>query len=160
MRPAKAQLFVQFSGELKIKEVRLNPELIDFDDMEELEHWIKGAVARWTEEAQKIAAEKDAAFNGRPRSGNVARAKCLKFYQKPCLTQSKTSGNFPGLVHITAERYAYHLLKGDALVAEKIARSLNDLHKNVKSCPVTFALISKRWKRSQNYTQTKHTTSK
>ena len=49
---------VQFSGELKIKEVRLNPELIDFDDMEELEHWIKIAVHDGLEEAQKIAAEK------------------------------------------------------------------------------------------------------
>ena len=42
---------VQFSGELKIKEVRLNPELIDFDDMEELEHWIKIAVHDGLEEA-------------------------------------------------------------------------------------------------------------
>ena len=38
---------VQFSGELKIKEVRL-----------ELEHWIKIAVHDGLEEAQKIAAEK------------------------------------------------------------------------------------------------------
>ena len=49
---------VQFSGELKIKEVRLNPELIDFDDMEELKLWIRIAVHDGLEEAQKIAAEK------------------------------------------------------------------------------------------------------
>ena len=32
--------------------------MIDFDDMEELEHWIKIAVHDGLEEAQKIAAEK------------------------------------------------------------------------------------------------------
>ena len=49
---------VQFNGELKIKEVRLNPDLIDFEDMEELAHWIKIAVRDGLEESQKIAAEK------------------------------------------------------------------------------------------------------
>ena len=48
---------VQFSGELKIKEVRLNPELIDFDDMEELEHWIEIAVRDGLAKAQEVAAE-------------------------------------------------------------------------------------------------------
>ena len=49
---------VQITGEMKVKSVKLDPELIDFDDMEELEHWIKIAVHDGLEEAQKIAAEK------------------------------------------------------------------------------------------------------
>lgn len=61
-------------------------------------------------------------------------------------------GKLPGVGSRTAERYAYHLLKGDALIAENIARSLTDLHKNVKSCPVTFALISKDEEISELYT--------
>ncbi|CRH87163.1 recombination protein [Chlamydia trachomatis] len=48
----------------------------------------------------------------------------------------------PGVGSRTAERYAYHLLKKDSHISEKIAESLLNLHKNVKSCPVTFALIS------------------
>ena len=48
----------------------------------------------------------------------------------------------PGVGSRTAERYAYHLLKKDSHISEKIAESLLSLHKNVKSCPVTFALIS------------------
>ncbi|EDK72486.1 conserved hypothetical protein 103, partial [candidate division TM7 genomosp. GTL1] len=35
---------VQVTGELKLKKVKLNPELIDFDDIEELERWIEVAV--------------------------------------------------------------------------------------------------------------------
>ena len=49
---------VQFTGELKVKSVKLNPELIDFEDTEELEHWIQIAIRDGLEEAQKVAAEK------------------------------------------------------------------------------------------------------
>lgn len=49
---------VQITGELKIKSVKLNPELIDFDDMEELEHWIEIAVRDGLAKAQEVAAEK------------------------------------------------------------------------------------------------------
>ncbi len=41
----------------------------------------------------------------------------------------------PGVGSRTAERYAYYLLKNNALVSEKIAESLLGLHKNVKTCP-------------------------
>ena len=71
---------------------------------------------------------------------------------KALLDTIENLGKLPGVGSRTAERYAYHLLKGDALAAEKIARSLNGLHKNVKSCPVTFALISKDEKVSELYT--------
>ena len=51
-------------------------------------------------------------------------------------------GKLPGVGSRTAERYAYYLLKNDPIISAKIAESLLNLHKNVKSCPVTFALIS------------------
>lgn len=51
-------------------------------------------------------------------------------------------GKMPGVGSRTAERYAYYLLKNDTNISAKIAESLLNLHKNVKSCPVTFALIS------------------
>ena len=47
----------------------------------------------------------------------------------------------PGVGPRTAERYAYYLFKSSPKVAEGIAESLQALHTNVKSCPVTFALI-------------------
>lgn len=49
---------VQITGELKIKSVKLDSELIDFDDVEELEHWIEIAVRDGLAKAQEVAAEK------------------------------------------------------------------------------------------------------
>ncbi len=51
-------VIVQISGELKIKSVKLNPDLIDFDDIEELEHWIEIAVRDGLAKAQEVAAAK------------------------------------------------------------------------------------------------------
>lgn len=50
-------------------------------------------------------------------------------------------GRLPGVGSRTAERYAYYLLKSDEAMAAKIADALLKLHKNVKSCPVTFAIM-------------------
>lgn len=50
-------------------------------------------------------------------------------------------GRLPGVGARTAERYAYFLLKTEARTSEKLASVLMKLHSNVKSCPVTFALI-------------------
>ena len=49
---------IQFTGELKIKSVKIDPAMVDLDDIEELEGWIQAAVRDGLAEAQKIAAEK------------------------------------------------------------------------------------------------------
>jgi len=49
---------LQFNGELKIVSVKLDPELIDSENIEELEGWIKAAVRDGLKEAQEVAAEK------------------------------------------------------------------------------------------------------
>ena len=49
---------IQINGELKIIDVKLDPELIDFDNIAELESWIKAAVRDGLKEAQEVAAEK------------------------------------------------------------------------------------------------------
>lgn len=50
-------------------------------------------------------------------------------------------GMLPGVGPKTAERYAYYLFKSSDKVSSGIAEALSGLHKGVKSCPVTFALI-------------------
>ncbi len=50
-------------------------------------------------------------------------------------------GRLPGVGARTAERYAYYLLKADPRTSEKMASAIASLQSNVKSCPVTFALI-------------------
>lgn len=51
-------------------------------------------------------------------------------------------GLLPGVGPRTAERYAYYLFKSNDEVSANIAKALLNLHSGVKSCPVTFALIS------------------
>lgn len=50
-------------------------------------------------------------------------------------------GMLPGVGARTAERYAYYLFKASPKVANNIASTLVNLHDQVKSCPVTFALV-------------------
>ena len=49
---------VQINGELKIKSVKIDPAMVDLDDIEELEHWVEIAVRDGLAKAQEIAAEK------------------------------------------------------------------------------------------------------
>ena len=49
--------------------------------------------------------------------------------------------HLPGVGSRTAERYAYYLFRANPKISETIATALSELHSNVKSCPVTFALI-------------------
>lgn len=49
---------VQINGELKLKKIKIDPERIDVDDIEELEHWIEIAVRDGLAKAQEIAAAK------------------------------------------------------------------------------------------------------
>ncbi len=49
---------VQITGELKIKKINIDPERVDLEDIEELEHWIEIAVRDGLAKAQEVAAEK------------------------------------------------------------------------------------------------------
>lgn len=49
---------VQITGELKVKNVNINPEDVDLDNIEQLEHWIEIAIRDGMAKAQELAAEK------------------------------------------------------------------------------------------------------
>ena len=50
-------VIVQITGELKIKSVKINPDMVDLDNIEQLEHWIQIAVRDGLAKAQEVAAE-------------------------------------------------------------------------------------------------------
>ena len=50
-------VIVQITGELKIKSVKIDPEMVDLENIEELEHWIEIAVRDGMTKAQEVAAE-------------------------------------------------------------------------------------------------------
>ena len=51
-------VIVQVSGELKLKKVTINPDLIDLEDIGELERWVEIAIRDALAKAQEVAAEK------------------------------------------------------------------------------------------------------
>ncbi|HEX8390417.1 MAG TPA: YbaB/EbfC family nucleoid-associated protein [Candidatus Saccharimonadales bacterium] len=51
-------VIVQVSGELKLKKVTIDPEMVDLDDIEELERWVEVAIRDAMTKAQELAAEK------------------------------------------------------------------------------------------------------
>ena len=50
-------VIVQITGELKIKSVKINPDMVDLDNIEQLEHWSQIAVRDGLAKAQEVAAE-------------------------------------------------------------------------------------------------------
>jgi nucleoid-associated protein EbfC len=49
---------ITINGELKVENVKINPDYVDLEDIEELEGWIESAIRDGMAKAQEIAAEK------------------------------------------------------------------------------------------------------
>lgn len=49
---------IQVTGELKIKKIDINPQMVDLDDIEQLEHWLEIALRDGMAKAQEVAAVK------------------------------------------------------------------------------------------------------
>jgi DNA-binding YbaB/EbfC family protein len=51
-------VIVEVNGEMKIKNITIDPESVDLDDIGQLENWIEEAVKAAIAQSQKLAAEK------------------------------------------------------------------------------------------------------
>lgn len=51
-------VWIEITGEQKIKKVHIDPDSVDLDDITQLERWIEDAVKEAIQESQKVAAEK------------------------------------------------------------------------------------------------------
>jgi DNA-binding YbaB/EbfC family protein len=49
---------VTINGEQKIKQISIDPELIDLDDISKLEKWLESAITQAITRSQQLAAEK------------------------------------------------------------------------------------------------------
>ena len=49
---------VQINGELKVVSIKINPEMVDLEEINEIEHWLEIAIRDGMQKAQEIAAEK------------------------------------------------------------------------------------------------------
>lgn len=62
---------IQMTGEQKVKNVEIDPDRVDLDNIDELEDWIKQAIREATSESQKEAAEKMKPLLGEGGLGNL-----------------------------------------------------------------------------------------
>jgi DNA-binding YbaB/EbfC family protein len=51
-------VIVQITGELKVKRITIDPDQVDTDDIEQLEHWLEIALRDGLAKAQDVAATK------------------------------------------------------------------------------------------------------
>jgi nucleoid-associated protein EbfC len=51
-------VIVRITGEQKIKNIQIDPEQVDLEDIQELERWIETAVKEAINRSQQVAAEK------------------------------------------------------------------------------------------------------
>lgn len=49
---------VTITGELKVENIKINPDYVDLEDIEELEGWLEAAIRDGMTKAQEVAAEK------------------------------------------------------------------------------------------------------
>ncbi len=55
---------VEITGEQKIKKIRIDPEMVDLEDIEQLERWLEDAIKDAISASQQVAAEKMKPFMG------------------------------------------------------------------------------------------------
>lgn len=55
---------VQVTGEQKVKSIKLDPDKVDVDNLEQLERWLSSAVSQAITKSQQVAAEKMKAISG------------------------------------------------------------------------------------------------
>ncbi len=51
-------VWIEITGEQKIKKIHIDPDSVDLEDITQLERWIEDAVKEAIQESQKVAAEK------------------------------------------------------------------------------------------------------
>ncbi len=49
---------IEINGEMKIKKVTIDPEMVDLEDIGQLERWVEEATKEAITQSQKLAAEK------------------------------------------------------------------------------------------------------
>ena len=57
-------VIIQFTGEMKIKKVTIDPEMVEKDNIEDLEHYVKIAVRDGLAKTQEVMANKMKPFIG------------------------------------------------------------------------------------------------
>jgi recombination protein RecR len=116
---------VKITGELELKELRIDPEAVDPEDVEMLQDMVQAAVNEAIRSAQELAASKmNAAAGGLGGPGGLGGL------------------GIPGIGQRTAQRLAFHILSVSEEEALGLADAIREVKATVGHCEVCFNLAT------------------
>jgi recombination protein RecR len=116
---------VKMSGDLKLKSIEIDPEAVDPEDVEMLADMVTAAVNEAIRSAQELANSKMGGITG--GLGGLGMA-------------GPGGGGLPGIGQRSAQRLAFHLLRGEDSDAKALADSILEVKEKVGLCELCFNL--------------------
>jgi recombination protein RecR len=148
---------VKISGDLEVREVRIDPEAVDPDDAELLQDMVLAAMNEAIRSAQELAANKmNAAAGGLAGPGGLGGLGLPGFWATPAAGAARFDRLFaapvnrlitelarlPGIGQRTAQRLAFHILSASEEEALALADAIREVKETVGHCEICFNLAT------------------
>jgi len=128
---------VVMTGDLNMESVTIDPSAMDPDDVAMLEDMLVAAVNEAMRQAQDLASRKMAAVTGGlGRAGGDVLA--MAYYAAPIARLLEELERLPGIGPKSAQRLAYHILRGDDDAARRLADAIVDVKRSIHFCKRCF----------------------
>ncbi len=135
---------VTISGDLQVREVRIDPAAVDPEDVEMLGDMVLAAVNEALRAAQELVERQHGRSDRRPRprrAGRPGHAGAVSTYQAPPVQRLVTElSKLPGVGDRTAQRLAFHLLRASPEDAAALAAAIVEVKEKIGLCEVCFNL--------------------
>ena len=142
---------VTMTGDMQLREIKIDPEAIDPEDAELLQDMVTAAVNEALRSAQELAAEPDGRYRrasaaagspGLPRDVEPPRPlpTLEPMYAGPISQLIAELSKLPGIGQRTAQRLAFHILRADDDDALGLADAIREVKEKVGLCEVCFNL--------------------
>ena len=134
---------VTITGDLQVKDIKIDPEAIDPEDPELLQDMVLAAVNEAIRQAQELAATRMGGAHRRDgprRAGRPAGPGLLtaRLYAPPIHRLITELGKLPGVGARTAQRLALHILRASPQDAAALAESIREVKERIGLCEVCF----------------------
>ena len=127
---------VVMTGELQIESVTIDPDAVDAEDIGMLEDMVAAAVNEAVRQAQDLAARKMQAVTG--GLGLPGGSSAMAFYAPPIARLLEELERLPGIGPKSAQRLAYHILRGDTEAADRLADAIVEVKRSIRFCERCF----------------------
>lgn len=124
---------VKISGKKEVLSVKLDPEVVDPDDIEMLEDLIVAATNEALRKVEEESSEMMSALTG-GLGGGLGVCSKMDFYSSQILNLVEQLSHLPGIGNKSAQRLAFHILNMPQEQVKGLADAMTNAKKNVKYC--------------------------